>query len=114
MLRSNFLIETLEDYYSLIILAPFQEQADEYCKIILNIFSKIEILKKNSFLISNKFEIEMLKELNIFNFCFKEILHHQGIQIFEIKEKMILNSFETCKLILKGFPFFNLRIQWTK
>jgi hypothetical protein len=112
MLGSNVLIDTLEDYYSLIILAPFQEQADEYCKIILNIFSKIEILKKNSLLISNKFELEMLKELNIFNFCFKEI--QQGNEIFEIKEKMIRNSFETCKLILKGFSFFNSRIQLTK
>jgi hypothetical protein len=114
MLGSNVLIDTLEDYYSLIILAPFQEQADEYCKIILNIFSKIDILKKNSFLISNKFELEMLKELNIFNFCFKEIQHQQGNEIFEIKEKTIRNSFETCKLILKGFSFFNSRIQLTK
>jgi hypothetical protein len=104
MLGSNVLIDTLEDYYSLIILAPFQEQADEYCKIILNIFSKIDILKKNSFLISNKFELEMLKEIQ----------HQQGNEIFEIKEKTIRNSFETCKLILKGFSFFNSRIQLTK
>ena len=109
MIGSNFLIETLIDFYSLIIYASTNEQADEYGNQIYNIFSKIEILKKNSFLINKKeFNQKMMKEFNFFNSIFskefsKTILNDESKnEIFEIKQKIIQNSIETTKLILKS------------
>eukprot|EP01080_Neovahlkampfia_damariscottae_P003390 gene3390-5935_t len=103
MINSNFLFETIKDFYSLVIYAPSNEQADEYGNQIYNIFSKIDILKNQPFLINNhEYHQQIKKELNIFSSIFSEINKENQNEIFEIKKKYLQNSFETTRLILKS------------